>query len=518
MARAQERLLWGGLEPGPHAVGFQALYRLDSTRQYNPPYPADPERPPASRPRPVLVCVWYPARATPARPIAYREYLEVPAEDPLVTAFARRLAPSVRDVVCEETIGKKATELTGPEAAAFERLLAATTFAVKDAPAADGRFPVVIYHPGLGGSYEDNSVLFEYLASHGYVVVSSAYPRADASDTAIDWDLDRSFRDMEFLGRQACERPFADAGRLAAAGHSFGAQAAVAWAFEPSSALRAVVSLDSTVENMGLDWPGFHKLRARLQSGQRPCCPVMLFASKENNPRFATWAPYLKFAPRYEATVTSLDHDDYLTHGAVRPALLPEKWPDANKARALRGAYERVCEHVLQFLDATLKQRSGAREFLRKSLAGRGEDFRLRYRPAAPAPPTARQLAALVRREGAGKAAELLRSCRDDIDAGGGGVGMAGKILADEGAVTDARALLTRAVEIFPTSGSVQASLGDVLARTDDRKGALAAYRRALELIPRETGDERLKARRKAEVESKLKKLESGEGRLGGGG
>ena len=42
---------------------------------------------------------------------------------------------------------------------------------------------------------------------------------------------------------------------------------------------------------------------------------------------------YLKFAPRYEATVASLGHNDYLTHGAIRPALMPEKWTDAKKAR-----------------------------------------------------------------------------------------------------------------------------------------------------------------------------------------
>ena len=67
--------------------------------------------------------------------------------------------------------------MTPAEAAAFDRFLAAKTIAVKDAPAAVGRFPVVIYHPGLGGSYEDNSVLFEYLASHGYLVLSSALSR-----------------------------------------------------------------------------------------------------------------------------------------------------------------------------------------------------------------------------------------------------------------------------------------------------------------------------------------------------
>jgi tetratricopeptide (TPR) repeat protein len=507
-ASAQDPLLWGGLKPGPHAVGFRALYQLDHTRQYDPDYAADPERPPAPRPRPILICVWYPARATKAKPIAYRQYLQVPSDEPAVAAFSRRLMAHVREVVSEETVGKKPKARTPAETAAFERLLASKTIAVKDTPAADGRFPVVINHPGLGGSYEDNSVLFEYLASHGYVVLSSAYPMADATVMNIDWDLPRSFRDMEFLSRYAAGLPFADSGRLAAMGHSYGAQAALAWHAEPASAVRAVVSIDSTVENAGIDHPGFAKLKRQFQNRKRNLrSPILRFASRENHPKFATLEPFLKFAPRYEATVASLDHDDYLTHGAIRPALTPEKWTDAKKARALRRSYDRVCEHILQFLNATLKRQARAREFLQKSLRGEGLDerFQLRYKPPAPAPPTGRQLTMFVLRHGADKAAELLRSCRNDVE--GWVFGGAGQTLIDGGQVKEAVALFTRAAVIFPKSMAVQSNLGNALALTGDLKGAIAAYRKALVLISRETDDERQRARWKAELETRLKKL-----------
>jgi len=507
---AQEPLLWGDLKPGPYAVGFRSLYQLDHTRQYDPEYAADATRPPAPRPRPILVCAWYPARPTNAEPIAYRHYLEIPSGDPQVVPFAQRLMSHVRDIVCEETIGKKTKALTPAEAAAFERLLAARTFAVEDAPAADGRFPVVIYHRGLGGTYEDNSVLFEYLASHGYVVLSSAYPKADASIMNIDWDLTRSFRDMEFLSRYARGLPFADADRLAAMGHSYGAQAALAWRAEPASTVGAVVSLDSTVENVDIDYPGFAKLKAYLQDKRSNLlAPTLRFASMENKPKFATLEPYLKFAPRYEATVASLEHNDYLTHGAIRPALMPEKGTDARKARALRVSYERVCEHVLQFLDATLKQRAEAREFLQKSLRGEGldEEFTLRFRPPNSAPPTARQLVLLIRRHGTEKAAQLLRSCRDTVEVGGV-AGEAGGILIQDGRVDEALALLTFAANIFPKSMSVPENLGKALAITGDRTRAIAAYRKSLELL---SGDETLDENRrrlwKLRIEANLREL-----------
>src|SRR5262249_16143289 len=197
---------------------------------------------------------------------------------------------------------------------------------------------------------------------------------------------------------------------------------------------------------------------AHLQPNKRNLqAPTLRFASRRNKPRFATLEPYLKFAPRYEATVDSLGHNDYLTHGAIRPALMPDRWPDAKKARALRTSYDRVCEHVLQFFDATLKQRAEAQKFLQRSLRGEGldEEFTLRFSPPAPGPPTARQLVLLSRRQGTGRAAELLRSCRDEVEVGD--VGLAGRTLIDEGQVKEALALFTHSAGLFPKSRAAQA-------------------------------------------------------------
>jgi tetratricopeptide (TPR) repeat protein len=313
---------------------------------------------------------------------------------------------------------------------------------------------------------------------------------------------------MDFLARYARELPYADADRLAAMGHSYGAQAALAWCAEPASSVRAAVSIDSTVEYVDIDYPGFAKLKAHFQDRKRNLrAAILRFASRENKPKFATLERYLKFAPRYEARVAGLDHNDYLTHGAIRPPLMPDRWPDAKKARALRLSYDRVCAHVFQFLDAALKQRRGAREFLQRSLRGEGldEGFALRYRPAAPAPPTARQLAALVEHHGADKAAALLRSCRDDVEHGI--FGGAGDLLIANGHLKEALDLFTRAAKIFPKSMAVQSNRGNALALSGDAKGAMAAYRKAMELIPRATDDPGVRARWKAELGTKLKKL-----------
>src|SRR4029077_9983805 len=128
--------------------------------------------------------------------------------------------------------------------------------------------------------------------------------------------------------------------------------------------------------------------------------PSLRFASKEREAKFDYLEPYLKYTPHYEATVIALKHNDYLTHGALGPALMPEKWPDAKKARRL--SYDRVCEHVLYFLGATLNRQAAARASLARSVRGEGldEGFKLQFKPAAPLPPTARQLSQYVRQHG----------------------------------------------------------------------------------------------------------------------
>src|SRR5262245_33187316 len=76
-ATGQEPLLWGDLKPGTHMVGYRVLYEFDYLRQYDPEFSVDPARPVAHRPRPILICAWYPAQKTDARPMDYRQYLDV---------------------------------------------------------------------------------------------------------------------------------------------------------------------------------------------------------------------------------------------------------------------------------------------------------------------------------------------------------------------------------------------------------------------------------------------------------
>jgi hypothetical protein len=399
LATAQEPLLWGNLKPGPYAVGYRHLYRLDHTRQYDPEFVTDPTKLPAHKPRPIYICVWYPAQKTDARPMEYRQYLDVSADDASIAPFAKRLSCHVVTEVSEGTVGTQPANRTPAETAAFERLLATKTFAVKDASPAEGRFPVVLNHAGLNGVADDNSVLFELLASHGYVVLASAYQNFYAEGVGISSDLHTSFRDMEFLSRYARELPFADADRLGAMGHSWGAIAVLHWAALPDSPLQAFVTLDSgfeygAIEDSGLEPLIFHM---RTNKGNIRAAALRFSGRPTLKTNFSFLEPHLKYAPDYQAEVAGLTHNDYLTHGAIGPALLPGKWPDPEGVR--RTNYDRICRHIVLFFDATLKKQAASRESLEKSVRGEGLDaeFRLTFKLAAPVAPTNGQLASYLK-------------------------------------------------------------------------------------------------------------------------
>jgi pimeloyl-ACP methyl ester carboxylesterase len=478
-ANAQTPWLWGGLKPGPHAVGFRLQYKLDHSREYDPEFVTDTARLPVHRPRPIMIGIWYPAEKTDASRMTYRQYLDIsPGPGPLAP-FASRLESATRNVVAEETTGHRPAAMTAAETTAFERLLATRTFAVKNAPEAGGRFPVLLYHPGAAGTYEDNSVLFEYLASHGYIVVSSAYPDPDAHSVLIAGDIAGSFADLDFLATAARSWPSADADRLGVMGHSYGAWASFAWTAKAGSPVRALITLDSGFEYDSLSaGPELLQLHMKLNKDNIRAATLRV-ASTERTPHFDYLDPYLTFVPRYEASITSLTHNDYLTHGAIRPDLLPEKWPDADR----RASYDRLAEVICNFLDASLKQRPEARAFLAQSVERSASDGRLtlQFKAATPVPPTQRQMAVYLQQYGAEKAIAMLRAFPNLADSKM--VGGIITLLGDDDIKTALPSLLL-AEKTYPTNARIQALLGEVLARTGDKAGAEKAYRKAFVLLP----------------------------------
>ena len=479
---------WGELRAGKYAVGFRSLYQLDVARSYDADYPA-PGSTAVKKPRPVFLAVWYPAAEQHDTAMVYRDYFRAVSLDTPVPEFAQRLRKFTRDMACRYMLGKEFEKLTEEERVAWDGLLATPVYATLNVPPAAGKFPIVIYHPGLGGTFEDNAVVCEYLASHGYVVLSSAYQAADSSNLNINGDLDTSFDDLSFLLRYASTLPFADSSRVAAMGHSYGAQAMLGWRARPNSPLDAVVFLDSVVEYRPLD--EFATFKAALEQNRNSTVPVVMFADSRRQPHFEGFDPYLAYAARYEAGVDGMEHNDFVSQGAI------------GKNDAVHRNYEAICALILRFLDAYLKGDAQALAALQNPAAG--GLLQLRYKAPRPVPPTSAQIAKMYVSEGPSNMQALSALVKN---ADPGLLTDAADLLFDQGRSREGVGLLTWAAPILPKSALLCAALGEALAAMGDKPGSRSAFERALVLLPEDgTLDAGQKAETRKAIEEGLKAL-----------
>lgn len=326
-------------QPGPHGVGFRTVAQHDASRTYGAAG--------AARPRPIQTLVWYPA-ARGGRAMRYDDYLQLLGWD---DDFSR--TPAQQAMVLADWL--KAVVGEG-RAAQVNAERAARLWAVRDAPALAGKYPVLIYAPSLSSPAFENAEMMEYLASHGYIVVASPtlgiVGRTQKLDIA---HAEAQAADIRFLADFAGTLPAADVARLAVAGFSFGGLANVLAAARDER-IRALVCLDGTLRY-------HHKLLAeasylKLEQLRTP----LLFLAQRPAPferiRFmpdpsGTPLQKMKGADVYLVTMYAMEHPHFGTSFLRLDPLQFDEYTrdEVARAHAAGGRY------VLNFLNGVLKSK-----------------------------------------------------------------------------------------------------------------------------------------------------------------
>ena len=117
--------------PGPYPVGLKVVEQYDRSRTYQSTIDDLGKPFPGERARPLQTLVWYPAIQSPSKAMTVADYGNLLATE---TSFGNPHMPS----------GWK-DWITG-----MTPTLKDSLWAVRDAPLASGRFPVVIYAPSFG--------------------------------------------------------------------------------------------------------------------------------------------------------------------------------------------------------------------------------------------------------------------------------------------------------------------------------------------------------------------------------
>ena len=156
-APAPSPQLWGHLEAGLYDVGLRQITVVDTTR-------VDAQHDSQAQGRPLEVFLWYPATSHQGR-LQFRDYLH--------------LLPSFRESPPPDSLyAWLSTGISGGGNAVgrdtLDRILTTPMQASRSAVPAPGAFPLVLWtmrHETVVAQ----SVLCEYLASHGYMVATARY-------------------------------------------------------------------------------------------------------------------------------------------------------------------------------------------------------------------------------------------------------------------------------------------------------------------------------------------------------
>ncbi|MGZ8302977.1 MAG: dienelactone hydrolase family protein [Telluria sp.] len=226
--------------PGVHGVGVRYVKQYDTTRSFTPERGmlASVFSKKENRGRPIQTVIWYPAEKG-GKGVKYDDYLQLVGWETDLERSPKEQAKTV------DAWLKMVTEGTRNGQVEAERRR--PMWAVRDAVPKAGKYPVVIYAPSVNNTTFENADIAEFLASHGYIVISA--PTVGLTGRWIKRDLmhaELQADDIRFLIDYARTLPQADMARVAVAGFSWGGLSNVLAATKDAR-IKALVCIDGAV-------------------------------------------------------------------------------------------------------------------------------------------------------------------------------------------------------------------------------------------------------------------------------
>ncbi len=234
-----------GLEYGSYAVGFRSYHFVDDSRDVCP----DEVEACEVSGRPLRVFLWYPAVEDTGAPMKLGDLAEIggsPTEYVEFNDFQNnRIIRAFSGQFFFEQVEEEKTKKA-------EALRATKMKSSKAGEDAEGKFPLLIHAVGSGSHQMEFTFLWEYLASHGYIVAVPGQFGEDITSTGVRFDngsVQGVAEDLLFVESQLLEKGIAiDKNKIGYMGHSWGSVPAVSASLQHKQH-PPVVMLDGSVNN-----------------------------------------------------------------------------------------------------------------------------------------------------------------------------------------------------------------------------------------------------------------------------
>lgn len=402
---AQSSPLWGKLKPGPYGIGFRVIKTHDHSRFLKRKHDLAGKPITTERGQPLLISVWYPAKANARGDrMTFEQYLyrsEVKENFAELTAEEQQRARKNLKDFFERPFNFPYGAVPADR---WEQLMKTRSAAAPKATAEAGSFPLIV---GTGGSI-GHTVLNEYLASHGYIVARVSALEPELTGMArTEFDV----RNLEFLIGHMRGFPNVDRHRLGAIGMS-------AAGFPPyllamrNLEVDAIVIMESALfyeryasmlkptpwhDPNKLSVPFLHMFR-QTES-----------AANENLKDFEA----LRYSERYRYLLTApnLVHQDFSNYGNAATVLGIRGKDEA----AAKTAFETNWLYVLHFLNAHVKKDSASLRFLHHKPEENGVApgfLTLETKAAVKPAPTQTEFLTLLREQGLSRALPLYEQAK----------------------------------------------------------------------------------------------------------
>ncbi|UCD63098.1 MAG: hypothetical protein JSW34_10110 [Candidatus Zixiibacteriota bacterium] len=472
-ARCEASVFWGGLSPGPHLVGFEAVEKYDYSRTFREKYYYDGVPYDGERARPIQICVWYPASPRDdATPLVLSEYLfPLPEDSRFFDILSQLQARELGSLF----------GLLGNNRALVQDMINLPVSAVSEAPRLAGTFPLVVYFANSQTGISEDAVLCEYLASHGFIVATShSLGAVGLTPDMLPLDVEATVRDRELVLGHMRDYSNVNPDRVGLIGRGYGGLGALIMQMRNSD-VDAVAAVDPLFTYRPLlefaaGSPFYDATRMQV--------PLMIAYPSGVDEMFdKSLVEDLPYSDRCFFGFPMARRQNLSSYGIVAAIGL-----DTTGAADISSpSYEAFCRHTLDFMKAYLLDDSSSLESLNSPAMGAG-DIVASVLPASTPPPTEAQFSRLIEADRIEKAVDIFyqlkKSDPDLVIFQEATLNALGYNLLTANRLREAAIIFKLNTEAYPNSANVWDSYADACIASGDTQAAITCYERVLEVLP----------------------------------